>query len=98
KENDYQRLRMSYILQNPMALVLDKKSTFELLLKTLSLVNPLGILEKGYSLVSFNGNLLKNSKDVKVDDEIKIKLYEGELTAMIREVKCDGKRQVSNTN
>lgn len=86
-ELSYQKVRMSYILQNPMSLVLDKRGTYELLLKTLSLVNPLGILEKGYSLVSVNNNIIKNSKDVNVDDEVHIKLYEGELTALIREVK-----------
>lgn len=83
----YQKTRMSYILQNPMSLVLDKRGTYELLLKTLSLVNPLGILEKGYSLVSVNDNLIRNSKDVSVGDEVHIRLYEGELTALIREVK-----------
>lgn len=86
-EMDYQKVRMSYILQNPMSLVLDKRGKYELLLKTLNLVNPLGILEKGYSLVSVNENLLKNSNDVSVGDEVHIKLYEGELTALIKEVK-----------
>ena len=87
KDNDFKTLRMSYILQNPMNLIFDKKNKYELILNTLKLVNPLGILEKGYSLVSVNDELVKTSKSVKKDDELKIKLYEGEIKAVVKEVK-----------
>lgn len=87
KDNDFHKIRMSYILQNPMNLIFDKKNKYELLLNTLKLVNPLGILEKGYSLVSINDELIKTSKSVKKDDELRIRLHEGEIKAVVKEVK-----------
>lgn len=87
KDNDYKKLRMSYILQNPMNLIFDKKTKYDLLLNTLKLVNPLGILEKGYSLVSVNDELVKSTSQVKVNDKVNIKLYEGDLTAVIKEIR-----------
>lgn len=87
KDNVYQKLRMSYILQNPMNLIFDKKSKYELLVNTLKLVNPLNILEKGYSLVSVENDIVKTSNQVKINDELKIKLHEGEIKAIVKEVK-----------
>lgn len=87
KDNQYQKIRMSYILQNPMNLIFDKKNKYELLLNTLKLVNPLGILEKGYSLVSIDDNLIKSSKEINISDEINIKFYEGEVKAIVKEIK-----------
>ncbi len=85
KDNEYKRLQMSYILQNPLNLIFDKKVKYDLLINTLKHVNPLGILEKGYSLVSKDNELLKDSREVKKEDEIKIKLYKGEIKAIVKE-------------
>lgn len=87
KDKDFSRIRMSYILQNPMNLILDKKNKYEMLLNTLKLVNPLNILEKGYSLVRVGDNLVKSSKDIAINDTLDIKLFEGEITAIVKDKK-----------
>lgn len=62
-----------------------KKNKYELLVTALKFVSPLGILEKGYSLVKFNDNIIKSNKEVKKGDLINIKLYEGEIQAKVTE-------------
>lgn len=64
----------------------DKNHKYEILVNTLKLVNPLGILEKGYSLVKKDNKLVNNVADLKENDIIDIKLFEGEVKAEIREV------------
>ncbi|MCM1053422.1 MAG: exodeoxyribonuclease VII large subunit [Ruminococcus sp.] len=68
-------------------IILNKEHNYKLMLNTLKLVNPLGILEKGYSLVTKDNKLIKESLLLKEDDIVNIKLYKGEVKASIREVK-----------
>ena len=86
KENKLNKINMSIIFQNPYNLIKDKKIKFDLLVNTLKLVNPLGILDKGYSLVEVNGKIIKSSKDVLVNDLIDIRLHEGSIKAMVKEI------------
>ena len=86
KDNYLNKIKMSVILQNPYNLIKDKKIKFDLLVNTLKLVNPLGILDKGYSLVEANGKIIKSSKDVLVNDLIDIRLHEGSIKAMVKEI------------
>ena len=87
KEIRLNKLKMSYVLQNPMSLIDEKKNKYEILLNTLKLVNPLGILEKGYSLVTKDGKTIKTSKDVVINDIINIKLHQGDIKAVVKENK-----------
>lgn len=80
------KVLMSYVIKNPYVLIEDKKQKYSLLLNTLKLVNPLGILEKGYSLVEVNGNIIKSSRDVNIDDDITVKLHEGSIKAVVKEI------------
>ena len=86
KQIKLNNIKLSYILQNPMGMIEKKKNKFDLLVNTLKLVNPLGILEKGYSLVETNGVILKSSNSVKINDEISIRLHEGKIKAIVKEV------------
>lgn len=78
-------LKMSYVLQNPISLIDKKKNEYTLLINTLKLVNPLGILEKGYSLATINDKVIKSSNDVNIGDLISIKLHEGAIKAKVVE-------------
>lgn len=89
KENLLNNIKLSYTLKNPMELIKDKKVKFEMLINTLKLVNPLGILEKGYSLVERNGKIIKDSNDTKVNDYINIKLHKGKIKAEVKEIMED---------
>lgn len=86
KMNKFNNVKKSYILENPLMMFDKYKNKCELLINTLKHVNPLGILEKGYSVVSMDNKLLKSSSDVKVNDELRIKLHQGEVSAVVREV------------
>ena len=79
------KIKMSYVIQNPMSLIDKKKNEYNLLINTLKLVNPLGILEKGYSLATVNDKVIKSSNDVNIDDFINIKLHEGNIKAKVVE-------------
>ena len=55
-------------------------------INTLKLVNPLNILEKGYSILKKDENIIKTSKDLKINDMICVKLREGSIKAIVKEV------------
>ncbi len=59
---------------------------YQILLNTLKLVNPLSILDKGYSLVTKDDTIIKNSTNLKINDIIKIKMHEGSVTAQVEEI------------
>ncbi len=63
------------------------KYNLDYLINTLKLVNPLNILSNGYSLVKLEDKLIKSSKDLKINDEVNIKLYEGEIIGVVKEIK-----------
>lgn len=79
------KVKMSVALQNPMSLIDKKKNEYNLLINTLKLVNPLGILEKGYSLTTINDKVIKSNNDVSIDDIISVKLHEGAIKAKVVE-------------
>ena len=81
------KLSTSYILQNPLTLLDNRKNKMSLIIKSLDLLNPLGILEKGYSIVSKDNLTIKDTADIKKDDIINIKLHKGSITAKVNEVK-----------
>ncbi len=62
------------------------KHQYELMIQKLELLNPLNILNKGYSLVLVNDKVIKSVSDVKIDDTIKVRMHEGSLTATVNNI------------
>ena len=60
---------------------------YSMMINKLELLNPLNILNKGYSLVTVNDNVVKSAKDLKVNDSINIRLHEGNVEAIVKEIK-----------
>ncbi len=87
--NNQNKLKeIKYNLNNNMEKRLTNlKFNLDYLINTLKLVNPLNILSNGYSLVKKDDKVIKSCHDVKVNDIIGIKLYEGEITAKVKEIK-----------
>ncbi len=56
--------------------------------KMLDSLNPLSVLERGYSIVSLerNDTIIRNANQISENDAIKVKLHVGNLTATVREV------------
>lgn len=75
------------VLKNKIEQILEKKtSDLQYIIQTLRLVNPLNILEKGYSLVKKDGHIIKSTQNIKNNDILDIKLYQGELKAEVKEI------------
>lgn len=64
----------------------DNTHRYDILLNKLDLLNPLNILSKGYSVVSCDEKVIKSSKDVKVNDEVNVRLHEGKIKAVVKEI------------
>ena len=52
----------------------------------LAALNPLAILKRGYSIISDSENVpIRSIKDIEVDEDIKLKLHDGQITARVLE-------------
>lgn len=91
-ENKEQKLSVTYEnLQNNISnLIQNKEHDFNLLRSKLELLNPLKILDNGYSVVTKNNCVVKDIKDLKINEEIKVKLSKGEIISVVKELN-DGK-------
>lgn len=78
-------IKNNYVIKNPKSLLEKTEHQFSLLINTLELVNPLNILSKGYSIVSLNDNVIKDTKTIKKDDIINVKLHQGSFKAKVIE-------------
>ncbi len=56
------------------------------LIKELKILNPLNILESGYSLTTKDSKIIKSVKDIKVDDNLKIKVTDGDIKVCVKEI------------
>ena len=79
-------VKNNYTINNPDTFINPFNNTYELLLNKLNLLNPLAVLSKGYSVVSINNKVIKDIKDIKKDDKIKIKLHKGNIDAIVEGV------------
>lgn len=84
------RERINSIRNNLNIIIQNKLNVFnhqyEIIINKLNLLNPLNVLSKGYSLVTdSNGKIIKEAKDLKKDDLISIKMYEGSVKAIVKE-------------
>ena len=59
---------------------------YEVIINKLELLNPLNILSKGYSLVTLDDEVVKSTKDLKLEDTINIRMHEGKIKAIVKEI------------
>ena len=79
-------LRSNYILNNPSVLYKDKKIYLANLIEKLELINPMGVLKRGYSLSTQDNHVIKSIKNLDVNKDLVIKLYDGNIITNIKEV------------
>ena len=79
--------KSNYILNNPNLLYKDRINKLDNLIEKLELINPLGVLKRGYSLVYQDGELINNINKVNKSNNLLIKLQNGEINAKVIEVK-----------
>ena len=83
KNKKLENIKNNYLINNPDTIITPFNNNYELLLNKLNLLNPLNILSKGYSVVSINNKTIKSIKEVNINDEINIKLHEGNIKAKV---------------
>ena len=84
------RLNLNHLLTNhimidPSFLYKDHKTKLLHVIEKLELINPLGVLKRGYSLTYINDNLLTSITNVNKDDVLKIKLQDGNIITKVIE-------------
>jgi len=85
KLHDFENLKLT--LEKSKNTILGKKTMdLQISIQTLKLVNPLNILDKGYSLVKKDGKIVKESKDLKNKDKLNIRLSKGEINVEVKEI------------
>lgn len=87
KTHLYENVMSSYVFTNPSMLIDKSANKLDMLIKSLSLLNPLSILDKGYSIVKHNDKVINNIKGLKQGDEIDISFAKGNISAKVMEVK-----------
>ena len=64
-----------------------KRKKLEILESRLFALNPKAILERGYGIVMKDNKIIKNANEVKIDSNINIVLYKGEIEAKVKRTK-----------
>lgn len=72
------------------AILANKENSYKVLIEKLKALNPLQIMDKGYSIAKHNNEIVRSVKQVKENDLIDITLNDGSIKAKVMEVN-DGK-------
>lgn len=83
KTFSYEKITSSYILKEPVKLLDEPNKKLDMMINSLKLLNPLGLLEKGYSVVTKENSVISDSKNLKKGDEIVIKMHKGKVNATV---------------
>ena len=80
-------LKNSIIFKNPELIYKDKKNNLKTIIEKLELINPLGVLKRGYSLTTLNEKVISDIKQVSIDDSITIRIKNGKIDAKVTNIK-----------
>ena len=61
----------------------EQQSKYVELVAKLDTLSPLKTLTRGYVLTEKEGVLVKSAKDLNINDEVKLRFYDGEKTARV---------------
>lgn len=67
----------------------NKKKNFNHMLEKLDLLNPINILKRGYAIAYKNNKPVTNVKKISKDDELEIKISNGSLITIVKDIKED---------
>lgn len=86
-KHKFEILKTNYILNNPNLLYKDKIIKLDNLIEKLELINPLGVLKRGFSLTYIDNKVVKDINDVKEGNNLLIKLHNGEINTTVIDIK-----------
>jgi len=85
-KHKFEILKNNYILNKPELLYKDKKIKLTNLIEKLELINPLGVLKRGYSLTYQDNKLINNIDLINKNSNIIIKLHNGHINAKVLDI------------
>ena len=87
----YHKIIDNKLLKEPTKILENKEYQFNILLKTVTILNPMKLLDSGYSIVKNKNEVITSVKLVNVDDVINIALKDGTIDAKVvsKETKND---------
>ena len=81
-------IRLNMLIQN---ILTKKKHEFDILKNSLDNLNPLAIMDKGYSINMVNEKIITDVNDVNVGDTLVSEFQNGKVVSKVMEVKKNGK-------
>lgn len=88
-KNKIEKIKQNYILNNPEVIYKEKQNKLSNLIEKLELVNPLGVLKRGYSITKQDNKVITKIKDIKKTKPLIIKLQDGDIETEIKNIKED---------
>ena len=88
-KNKLEKIKQNYILNNPEVIYKEKQNKLSNLIEKLELVNPLGVLKRGYSITKQDNKVITKIKDIKKTKPLIIKLQDGDIETEIKNIKED---------
>lgn len=87
-ENKKQKIDMLYekinmLLSHNLTL---KQKELNIIIDKMEILNPLNVLKRGFSLTYKNDNIVKSIKNIKVNDELKLRLNDGIVKVKVGEI------------
>lgn len=79
-------IKNNNILLNPTLLYKNTFIKFNYLIEKLEIINPLSVLKRGYTLTYLGNNIIKDIKNLKVNDHIDIKFYDGRVSVVVEKI------------
>ncbi len=79
-------LSNNYVLNNPNLLYKYKKQSLDHIISKLDVLNPLNTLSRGYAILKKDNKVIPSIKTIKINDEIKITLKDGEFSSKVIKV------------
>lgn len=86
KKEKINLIKNSHLIKNPDAIYKNKLIEFNRLIEKLEILNPMSVLKRGYAITYKNDLVIKNIKDLKVNDLVKIKYHDGNIEAKIERI------------
>jgi len=86
-KNRLDKIKSNYILNNPSTLYKEHKIKLKNLIEKLELVNPLGVLKRGYSLTKQEEKIITTIKNIDKEKPLIITLQDGIIETEIRNIK-----------
>ncbi len=79
----YKNILNKYVIQNPESIYEKKAYQFELILNKVKLLNPLSILDKGYSVIKKDNDIIKDIKDIEINDIVNVRMAHGSFVSQV---------------